>query len=102
MLPKPRQARRKPQAGVPGTRSLRAGVESMAGPCSRLTTQHGVVFKSNPGPLQAKLAEVEAAWDEADFPDPRVTRRFSTLGTARSSLLGLGKIPSRRYRPISS
>ena len=88
LLPKPHQARRKPQAGVPGTRSLRAGVESMAGPCSRLTTQHGVVFAAT-------------LRDGADFPDLRVTRRFSTPGTARSSLLGLGEILSRRYRLIS-
>ena len=63
----------------------------MAGPCSRLTTQHGAVFAATRGPLQAKLTGMEAAWDGADFPDPRVTRRFSTLGTARSSLLGLGE-----------
>ncbi len=39
--------------------------------------------------------------DGADFPDPCVARRSSTLGTARFSLLGLGYIRSRRSRPLS-
>jgi hypothetical protein len=39
--------------------------------------------------------------DGEDFPDPCVTRRFSTPGTARSFLLGLGKILTRRYCLIS-
>jgi hypothetical protein len=39
--------------------------------------------------------------DGAASPDPGVARRSSTLRTVRFSLLGLGKIRSRRFRPIS-